>query len=42
MIKLGQGNRYEFNYGKCTGCSACYRQCPVHAIEMVAEPDLKS
>ena len=21
---------------RCTGCSACYRQCPVHAIEMVA------
>ena len=42
VIKLGEGNRYEFNYGKCTGCSTCYRQCPVHAIEMVAEPDLKS
>jgi formate dehydrogenase (NADP+) beta subunit len=38
VIKLGTGKRYEFNYDRCTGCSACYRQCPVHAIEMVAEP----
>ena len=22
---------------RCTGCATCYRQCPVHAIEMVAE-----
>ena len=22
----------------CTGCGTCYRQCPVHAIEMVPEP----
>jgi NADPH-dependent glutamate synthase beta subunit-like oxidoreductase len=40
VIKLGKGNRYEFDYDRCTGCSACYRQCPVHAIEMVAEPPL--
>ena len=36
-IKLGVGLRYRFDYDKCTGCGACYRQCPVHAIEMVAE-----
>jgi formate dehydrogenase (NADP+) beta subunit len=37
VIKLGVGLRYEFDLDRCTGCSACYRQCPVHAIEMVAE-----
>ena len=40
IIKLGKGNRYRFDYDKCTGCGACYDQCPVHAIEMVAEPAL--
>jgi Pyruvate/2-oxoacid:ferredoxin oxidoreductase delta subunit len=38
VIKLGKGNRYRFDYDRCTGCGACYDQCPVHAIEMVAEP----
>ena len=38
VIKLGVGHRYEFDLDRCTGCSACYRQCPVHAIEMVPEP----
>jgi NADPH-dependent glutamate synthase beta subunit-like oxidoreductase len=37
VIKLGPGHRYEFDYGTCTGCGTCYEQCPVHAIEMVAE-----
>jgi len=37
VIKLGPGHRYEFDYGKCTGCGVCYEQCPVHAIEMVPE-----
>jgi NADPH-dependent glutamate synthase beta subunit-like oxidoreductase len=37
VIKLGVGNRYRFNYDRCTGCGACFEQCPVHAIEMVAE-----
>jgi len=37
VIKLGPGHRYEFNYGKCTGCGVCYEQCPVHAIDMVPE-----
>ena len=37
VIKLGPGHRYEFDYGKCTGCGVCYEQCPVHSIEMVAE-----
>jgi len=37
VIKLGPGHRYEFNYGKCTGCGACYEQCPVHSIEMIPE-----
>ena len=37
VIKLGVGARYKFDYDKCTGCSVCFEQCPVHAIEMVAE-----
>jgi NADPH-dependent glutamate synthase beta subunit-like oxidoreductase len=39
VIQLGKGNRYAFDYDLCTGCSACYRQCPVHAIEMVPESE---
>ncbi len=37
VIKLGPGNRYRFDYDRCTGCGACYEQCPVHAIEMTTE-----
>jgi NADPH-dependent glutamate synthase beta subunit-like oxidoreductase len=37
VIKLGPGNRYRFDYDRCTGCGTCYEQCPVHAIEMVEE-----
>lgn len=39
VIKLGVGHRYRFDYDRCTGCSTCYRQCPVHAIEMIGEHD---
>jgi len=35
IIKLGKGKRYEINYDLCTGCQACFLQCPCHAIEMV-------
>lgn len=37
VIKLGRGHRYRFDYEKCTGCATCYEQCPVHAIDMIAE-----
>jgi Pyruvate/2-oxoacid:ferredoxin oxidoreductase delta subunit len=37
VIKLGPGQRYRFDYDRCTGCEACFEQCPVHAIEMVPE-----
>ena len=37
VIKLGPGHRYEYDYDRCTGCGACYEQCPVHSIEMVPE-----
>jgi NADPH-dependent glutamate synthase beta subunit-like oxidoreductase len=37
VIKLGPGNRYRFEYDRCTGCGACFEQCPVHAIEMFPE-----
>jgi NADPH-dependent glutamate synthase beta subunit-like oxidoreductase len=38
VIKLGPGNRYRFDLDRCTGCAACYEQCPVHAIELEPEP----
>ncbi len=37
VIKLGVGHRYRFDYDRCTGCAACFDQCPVHAIDMVPE-----
>lgn len=37
VIKLGKGNRYRFDYERCTGCAVCFEQCPVHAIEMVED-----
>jgi NADPH-dependent glutamate synthase beta subunit-like oxidoreductase len=37
VIKLGPGNRYRFDYDRCTGCRACFDQCPVHSIEMIPE-----
>jgi Pyruvate/2-oxoacid:ferredoxin oxidoreductase delta subunit len=37
VIKLGKGHRYRFDYDRCTGCAACFDQCPVHAIDMVPE-----
>ena len=39
VIKLGAGKRYRFDYDRCTGCGTCYEQCPVHAIEMIPEPE---
>jgi NADPH-dependent glutamate synthase beta subunit-like oxidoreductase len=35
IVKLGKGKRYFIEYDKCTGCQACFLQCPCHAIEMV-------
>jgi NADPH-dependent glutamate synthase beta subunit-like oxidoreductase len=37
VIKLGVGYRYRFDYDRCTGCRACFEQCPVHSIEMLPE-----
>jgi formate dehydrogenase beta subunit len=34
VIKLGKGNRYRFDYDRCTGCAVCFEQCPCHAIEL--------
>lgn len=39
VIKLGPGRRYRFDYDRCTGCRACFEQCPVHSIDMLAEED---
>ena len=38
VIKLGKGNRYQFDFDRCTGCAVCYEQCPCHAIEMIPDP----
>lgn len=38
VIKLGPGARYRFDYDRCTGCMACFQQCPCHAIETMPEP----
>jgi NADPH-dependent glutamate synthase beta subunit-like oxidoreductase len=38
VIKIGPGSGYRFDYDRCTGCRACFEQCPVHSIEMFAEP----
>jgi NADPH-dependent glutamate synthase beta subunit-like oxidoreductase len=38
VVKLGAGQRYRFDYERCTGCGTCQEQCPVHAIEMMPEP----
>ena len=37
VIKLGPGNRFEFNYDYCKGCGVCAAECPCGAIKMVAE-----
>jgi formate dehydrogenase beta subunit len=34
IVKLGKGERYRFDYDRCTGCAVCFDQCPVHAIQM--------
>ena len=35
IVKLGKDKGYEINYDLCTGCQACFLQCPCHAMEMV-------
>jgi len=37
VIKLGPGNRFEFNYDYCKGCGLCAAECPCGAIEMEPE-----
>ncbi len=37
VIKLGQGNRYRFNYDYCKGCGLCATECPCGAIRMEPE-----
>jgi NADPH-dependent glutamate synthase beta subunit-like oxidoreductase len=38
IVKLGPGNRYRYDFDRCTGCAVCAEQCPCHAIEMIPEP----
>ena len=35
--QAGRRARLRFDYDRCTGCGACYEQCPVHSIEMFPE-----
>ena len=37
VVKLGPGNRFEFNYDYCKGCGLCVSECPCGAIKMVPE-----
>ncbi|RWR05819.1 FAD-dependent oxidoreductase [Sinirhodobacter populi] len=37
ITKLGPGMGYSVNLSLCTGCRACFEQCPCHAIDMVPE-----
>jgi 2-oxoacid:acceptor oxidoreductase delta subunit (pyruvate/2-ketoisovalerate family) len=37
VIKLGPGQRFEFNYDYCKGCGLCAAECPCGAIDMVPE-----
>jgi len=37
VIKLGPGNRFQFNYDYCKGCGMCAEECPCGAIKMVPE-----
>jgi formate dehydrogenase beta subunit len=40
VVKLGKGRKYSVNLDLCTGCAVCFDQCPCHAIEMIAEPEI--
>ena len=37
IIKLGKNKFYRVDLDLCTGCAACFEQCPCHAIDMVPE-----
>ncbi len=37
VIKLGPGQRFEFNLDYCKGCGVCAAECPCGAIKMVPE-----
>ena len=37
VIKLGPGQRYQFNYDYCKGCGLCVTECPCGAIRAVPE-----
>ena len=37
VIKLGPGQRFQFNYDYCKGCGICVAECPCGAIKMVPE-----
>ncbi|HEY5218078.1 MAG TPA: NAD(P)-binding protein [Pseudolabrys sp.] len=37
VIKLGPGQRFQFNYDYCKGCGVCAQECPCGAIAMAPE-----
>lgn len=38
ITRLGPERGYAVSLDLCTGCAACFEQCPCHAIEMEPEP----
>jgi Pyruvate/2-oxoacid:ferredoxin oxidoreductase delta subunit len=36
--RQGKGLGYTVDLELCTGCAACFEQCPCHAIDMIPEP----
>jgi len=36
ISKIGRERGYQIDYDRCTGCQACFLQCPCHAMEMVS------
>lgn len=37
VIKLGSGQKFQFNYDYCKGCGICAQECPCGAIDMIGE-----
>ena len=37
IVKLGKGRFYRVELDLCTGCAACFEQCPCHAIDMAPD-----
>ncbi len=38
ISRRGRGLGYAIDLELCSGCAACFEQCPCHAIQMIPEP----